>query len=113
VFPGLAEIAAWDNREIATAKEPPRRLLVIGGDVIGVEMAQAWKWLGSEEVTVVELSARLLPREEPFAGLELQAAFERMGIVVHASATTDPIARPSIRWCPNSAIWRMTCLAGR
>jgi dihydrolipoamide dehydrogenase len=46
---GLAEAGIWDSRDVTTAKDVPRRLLVIGGGVVGVEMAQAWKWLGSEE----------------------------------------------------------------
>lgn len=92
-IPGLADITTWDNRHITSAEQPPRRLLVIGGGAIGVEMAQAWKWLGSEEVTVVELFDHLLSREEPFAGAELAASFEKMGITVHVSAATERIDR--------------------
>lgn len=78
---GLAEVAPWDNRDITTAEEIPGRLVVLGGGVVGVEMAQAFAALGSE-VTIVEMMDHLLPREEPFAGAELQRAFERMGIRV-------------------------------
>ena len=67
-IPGLREIAPWDNRSITSAKELPRRLLVLGGGAIGAEMAQAFRRLGCEEVTVVEGGERLLGREEPFAG---------------------------------------------
>lgn len=45
-------------------------------------MAQAFRRLGGEEVTVVEGSDRLLVREEPFAGEEVRAAFEAEGITV-------------------------------
>lgn len=92
-IPGLADITTWDNRGVTSAKQAPRRLLVIGGGAIGVEMAQAWKWLGSEEVTVVELFDHLLSREEPFAGHELASAFEKMGITVHVGAATQRIDR--------------------
>ena len=92
-IPGLDEIDLWDNRDVTAAKQAPRRLLVIGGGAIGVEMAQAWKWLGSEEVTVVELQDQLLPREEPEAGDELRSALERMDIVVHTAASTSEITR--------------------
>ncbi len=92
-IPGLADIATWDNRDITTAKQAPRRLLVIGGGAIGVEMAQAWKWLGSEEVTIVELFDHLLSREEPFAGDELALALEKMGITVHVGAATQRVDR--------------------
>jgi dihydrolipoamide dehydrogenase len=45
-------------------------------------MAQAFRRLGSEEVTVVEAAERLLPNEEPFAGDEVKAAFEAEGITM-------------------------------
>ncbi len=79
---GLSEAGPWDNRAITSAKELPRRLLVLGGGAIGAEMAQAFKRLGCDEVTVLEGAERLLAREEPFAGAELRAAFEREGITV-------------------------------
>jgi dihydrolipoamide dehydrogenase len=77
---GLAEVAPWDNRDITAAKEIPQRLIILGGGVVGVEMAQAMAMLGSEEVTIIEMMDHLLPHEEPFVGVELAASFERMGI---------------------------------
>lgn len=85
-IPGLDEVGAWDNRDATTAKEVPRRLVVLGGGVVGVEMAQAWKNLGTEEVTIIEAEDRLLPREEPFVGPELASAFKRLGIEVIVGA---------------------------
>jgi pyruvate/2-oxoglutarate dehydrogenase complex dihydrolipoamide dehydrogenase (E3) component len=79
---GLRESNPWDNRDATAAKEVPRRLLVLGGGVIGVELAQAFRRLGSAEVTVVEAAPRLLAREEPFAGEQVAAAFEAEGITV-------------------------------
>jgi pyruvate/2-oxoglutarate dehydrogenase complex dihydrolipoamide dehydrogenase (E3) component len=90
---GLDGIRVWDNRDATTAKEVPRRLLIIGGGAVGVELAQAWKWLGSEEVTIVELFDHLLSREEPFAGQDLQESLERMGIGVLTSAETTRVER--------------------
>jgi len=81
-IPGLSDIRHWESREATSAKEVPERLLVIGGGVVGVEMAQAWRRLGAAEVTIVEPGPRLLSREEPFAGDEVRAAFEAEGIVV-------------------------------
>jgi pyruvate/2-oxoglutarate dehydrogenase complex dihydrolipoamide dehydrogenase (E3) component len=81
-IPGLRESDPWDNRSVTAAKEIPRRLLVLGGGAIGAEMAQAFRRLGAEEVTVVEAADRLLPNEEPFAGAEVKAAFEAEGITV-------------------------------
>jgi dihydrolipoamide dehydrogenase len=50
---GLRQLNAWDNRDVTSAKAVPRRLLVLGGGAIGAEMAQAFRRLGCEEVTVV------------------------------------------------------------
>jgi pyruvate/2-oxoglutarate dehydrogenase complex dihydrolipoamide dehydrogenase (E3) component len=85
-IPGLREAGPWDNRSVTSAKELPRRLLVLGGGAIGAEMAQAYKRLGCEEVVVLEGAERLLAREEPFAGEELRSAFEAEGITVVAGA---------------------------
>jgi dihydrolipoamide dehydrogenase len=63
-------------------KEIPRRLVVMGGGAIGAELAQCFKRLGSEVVTVIEGGPRLLGREEPFAGEEVAKAFEAEGIDV-------------------------------
>jgi pyruvate/2-oxoglutarate dehydrogenase complex dihydrolipoamide dehydrogenase (E3) component len=85
-IPGLGEARPWDNRSATAAKEVPRRLLVLGGGAVGVELAQGFRRLGAEEVTVVEGADRLLAREEPFAGEEVQAAFEAEGIGVITGA---------------------------
>jgi pyruvate/2-oxoglutarate dehydrogenase complex dihydrolipoamide dehydrogenase (E3) component len=85
-IPGLREAGPWDNRSVTSAKELPRRLLVLGGGAIGAEMAQAYKRLGCEETVVLEGSERLLAREEPFASEELRAAFEAEGITVVTGA---------------------------
>ena len=91
-IPGLAEAGAWSNREIATAHEAPGHLLVLGGGVVGVEMAQAWASLGSK-VTVIEAMERLLPREEPLAGEELRGALERMGVEVRTGERATAVVR--------------------
>ena len=83
---GLRDIRTWDNRDVTASKEVPQRLLVLGGGAIGVEMAQAWRSLGAEQVTLIEASERLLPSEEPFAGVELAKAFQEQGIDVVTGA---------------------------
>ncbi len=83
---GLREVSPWDNRSATSAKAAPRRLLVLGGGAVGVELAQAFRRLGSESVTVIEGADRLLAREEPFAGDEVRAAFEAEGIEVLTGA---------------------------
>ncbi len=61
--PGLRELdGVWTNREATAMKAVPRRLLVLGGGPVGVEMAQAVRRLGGE-VVLVERGDHLLPRE--------------------------------------------------
>ncbi len=61
--PGLRELEGiWTNREVTGMKAVPRRLLVLGGGPVGVEMAQAVRRLGGE-VALIEGSEHLLPRE--------------------------------------------------
>lgn len=80
-IPGLRDIRIWDNRGATAAQEIPRRLLVLGGGAVGVEMSQAFSRLGAE-VTVVEKQDRLISNEEPFAGEQVQAGLEADGITV-------------------------------
>lgn len=91
-IPGLAEANPWTNREATTTSEVPERLIVLGGGVVGVEMAQAWHSLGSE-VVLVELFDRLLAREEPFVGEQLTAAFAELGIDVRTGARVVRVER--------------------
>jgi dihydrolipoamide dehydrogenase len=91
--PGLAEVRPWDNRSATAAKEIPARLLVLGGGAVGLELAQGFRRLGAAAVTVVEGGPRLLPREEPFAGEEVLAAFEREGIAVRLGTLLTAVRR--------------------
>ena len=89
---GLVDAAPWDNRDATTATEVPGHLLVLGGGVVGVEMAQAWRRLGAH-VTVIEARDRLLATEEPFVGDQLAAALTADGVDVRLGATTTAVHR--------------------
>jgi len=91
-IPGLADIGAWTNREITTTSEVPGHLVVLGGGVVGVEMAQAWRSLGSR-VTVIEAADRLLAREEPFAGEQVAEALTERGVDVRTGVRAAAVAR--------------------
>jgi pyruvate/2-oxoglutarate dehydrogenase complex dihydrolipoamide dehydrogenase (E3) component len=90
---GLADARAWDNRGATAASTVPGSLLVLGGGAIGLEMAQAFRRLGCEQVTVVEGADRLLVREEPFAGEEVRAALEAEGVTVVVGARAAKVRR--------------------
>jgi pyruvate/2-oxoglutarate dehydrogenase complex dihydrolipoamide dehydrogenase (E3) component len=78
-IPGLADVGAWSNRQITTAKEVPESLLILGGGVVGVEMAQAWASLGAR-VTVIEAVDRVLALEEPFVSELVAVGLRDLGV---------------------------------
>ena len=89
---GLRESEPWTSREITTAKEVPQRLAILGGGVVGSEMAQAWRTLGSE-VTLIEAMDRLIGREEPFAGEELAESLRQRGVDVRLGSKATRVTR--------------------
>jgi pyruvate/2-oxoglutarate dehydrogenase complex dihydrolipoamide dehydrogenase (E3) component len=77
---GLRDLdGVWTNREATGLKEVPRRLLVLGGGPVGVEMAQVVVRMGGE-AALVEGADRLLPREPEPLGRALGEALEADGI---------------------------------
>ncbi len=78
--PGLRELdGIWTNREVTGMKAVPRRLLILGGGPVGVEMAQAVRRLGGE-VTLVEGAEPLLLREPAPLGEALAEVLRRDGV---------------------------------
>jgi pyruvate/2-oxoglutarate dehydrogenase complex dihydrolipoamide dehydrogenase (E3) component len=87
---GLKEARPWTNREVTTAKQPPGRLTILGGGVVGVEMAQAWSGLGSH-VTLIEGGERLLAREEPFAGGDVEKSLSERGVDIRKGVKASAV----------------------
>jgi dihydrolipoamide dehydrogenase len=82
-IPGLRDLdGLWTNREVTGMKAVPRRMLVLGGGPVGVEMAQAVRRLGGE-VALVEGGAHLLSREPEQLGRAVGEVLERDGVELH------------------------------
>jgi pyruvate/2-oxoglutarate dehydrogenase complex dihydrolipoamide dehydrogenase (E3) component len=80
-IPGLRELdGVWTNREATGMKAVPRRMLVLGGGPVGVEMAQAVRRLGGE---VALVGGSLLAREPARLGEALGDVLERDGVELH------------------------------
>jgi pyruvate/2-oxoglutarate dehydrogenase complex dihydrolipoamide dehydrogenase (E3) component len=90
---GLRELeGVWTNREATAMTTVPRRLLIMGGGPVGVEMAQAVRRLGGE-VAIVDRSGHLLAREPAPLGDALGEVLRRDGIEVVLSANTTAARR--------------------
>jgi dihydrolipoamide dehydrogenase len=91
-LPGLAQVRPWTSREATSAQAAPGRLIVVGGGVVAVEMATAWRSLGSE-VTVLVRGKGLLPRMEPFAGELIAEALAESGVDVRTGTSVTAVSR--------------------
>ena len=92
-IPGLRELQGiWTNREVTGMKTVPRRLLVLGGGPVGVEMAQAVHRLGGE-VAVVESAPYLLAHEPAPLGEALAEVLRQEGIELFLGATAAAAER--------------------
>jgi dihydrolipoamide dehydrogenase len=69
------------STEALNLSEIPEHVVIIGGSVIGVEFASAWRSLGAQ-VTIVEALPSLVPLEEPVISKQLERAFRRRKIGV-------------------------------
>ena len=87
---GLREAKPWSNREATTARQVPERLAILGGGVVGVELAQAWRSLGSQ-VTLIERGDRLIPREEPFASEQVEQSLRELGVDVRLGSSATAV----------------------
>jgi pyruvate/2-oxoglutarate dehydrogenase complex dihydrolipoamide dehydrogenase (E3) component len=90
VPPVLAGVEPWTSREVTSAHAVPGRLAIVGGGVVGCEMATAWQALGTQ-VTLLS-RGRLLDRLPAFAGelvaegLRAAGADVRTGVSVTAAS---------------------------
>ncbi|MBT0995407.1 NAD(P)/FAD-dependent oxidoreductase [Cellulomonas sp. DKR-3] len=89
---GLADARPWTSREATAAQHVPARLVVLGGGVVGVEMATAWASLGSE-VTLVVRGSGILAGAEPFAGELVLEALRAAGVRVLLGAEARAVHR--------------------
>src|SRR5579872_5353206 len=82
---GLDQIDYLTSARILRLASLPRHLIVIGGSYVGLEFAQVFRRLGSE-VSVVEMAARLISREDPDISAALRNALELEGVQVRTEA---------------------------
>lgn len=80
-IPGLDNVDYYTTDTIFDMQNIPPSLTIIGGGVIGVELAEVFNAFGTN-VTIVEASERLIPMEDEEASQLLQTYLEKKGIQV-------------------------------
>src|SRR5436190_11288556 len=79
---GLDSELCVDSTGLLARSEVPKRLVVLGGGIIGCEFASIFNRFGSE-VTIIEMLQTLIPQEDEDAAKELAKQFGRRGITLH------------------------------
>jgi pyruvate/2-oxoglutarate dehydrogenase complex dihydrolipoamide dehydrogenase (E3) component len=91
VPPALAGVRPWTSREATSAQAAPGRLVIVGGGVVGCEMAAAWAALGSQ-VTLVSRGP-LLDRLPSFAGELVASGLRDAGVDVRTGVNATAATR--------------------
>jgi dihydrolipoamide dehydrogenase len=82
--PGIDSPRCVDSTGLLAQTEVPRRLVILGGGIIGCEFASIFNRFGTE-VTIIEMLPNLIPAEDGDAAKELEKAFRKRGIAQHLS----------------------------
>jgi dihydrolipoamide dehydrogenase len=88
-IPGIEGIT---STEMLGLKRAPKKLLIIGGGVTGVEFAAIFSRLGSE-VTVVEMMERIIPAEDEEISEALRRTMERDGTRIFTSSKVEKVSK--------------------
>ena len=91
-LPGIDDVPTLDNVSVMALDRVPEHLVVVGGSYIGLEFAQMMRRFGAQ-VTVVERSARLLPREDEDVSDGIRAILEAEGVRFALGADCLSLAR--------------------
>jgi dihydrolipoamide dehydrogenase len=83
-IPGLEQIKYLTSDNIWKLRELPKRLIILGGGPIGCELAQCFARFGSK-VTIVEMSERILAREDADASTFVSDAFKKEFVDIRTS----------------------------
>lgn len=104
---GLIETPYWTSTEALFAKELPQHLIVVGSSVVALEIAQAYRRLGSE----VTLLARhtLLYREDPLLGEKLTGCFEKEGIRILGNTQATKVTHDGNQFTLDTNAGELNC----
>jgi dihydrolipoamide dehydrogenase len=80
-IPGLDSPRCVDSTGLLAQESVPKRLVILGGGIIGCEFASIFSRFGSE-VTIIEMLDSLIPQEDADASKELAKQFQKRGIAL-------------------------------
>src|SRR6266487_498211 len=87
---GIDSERCVDSEGLLVQTEVPKRLVVLGGGIIGCEFASIFQRFGSE-VTIIEMLPQLIPQEDADAAKELAKQFQRRGITTLLETTCNKV----------------------
>jgi pyruvate/2-oxoglutarate dehydrogenase complex dihydrolipoamide dehydrogenase (E3) component len=91
-IPGLADSGYLTNETIMELTTVPEHLVVLGGGYVGLEFAQMFSRFGSQ-VTIIQNTAQIVPREDTEVAAELQKSLEAEGITFLLNARATKVER--------------------
>ena len=89
-FPPFTDPGIWTSDDLFRISDQPKSLVIIGGGVIGVEMATFFSAIGTE-VTIVELMPHILPAEDEDLARMLTATLQKWGVHIVTGAKTQTV----------------------
>ena len=90
-MPGVHDVPYLTNTSLLALNVLPKHLVIVGGSYIGIEFGQMYRRFGSE-VTIIEKSSRLVPREDEDVSACVQSILEGEGITVRLDAECIELA---------------------
>jgi len=91
-MPGLDQVDYLTNSSLLRSDVLPRHLIIVGGSYIGLEFAQIYRRFGSD-VTVIEMSPRLVSREDEDVSASVHDILQAEGINIRLNAKCLTVAR--------------------
>ncbi|HEY6331585.1 MAG TPA: FAD-containing oxidoreductase [Blastocatellia bacterium] len=91
-LPGLDQVSFLTNSSMMALDFLPEHLIIVGGSYVGLEFGQMYRRFGSE-VTILEMSSRLVHREDDDVSAAIKDFLEREGINIRVNAKCIAVGR--------------------